>query len=861
MAIIQMFVIALFFSANDNNVEWNGVSHVAWQDRRPLCPVNGESFNVLFQAYRFDITAARVRFDDGSVTWANAYYDHDRGPYAVWRAELPSTASSSLSYYIELTDGSDTDYYSATGMSDGPPTDGGFIVDFNTLSHAPLGASEGTSGTVFKVWAPTPVSAFVRGDFNGWGTGNQMTRDGDYFVTYIANASARQMYKYYFLPGSSWKPDARARALNPSNNYNCYIEDPFGYAWGDAGYDTPAFEDMVIYELHVGTFSGRNDPVGSGAFPGTYVDVAAHVDHFVELGINAVELMPITEFPGDQSAGYNPITQWAPEWIYGTPDDLKYMVDVLHQNGIAVLLDQVWAHFSSTDNYLWYYDGAQIYFDYPDAVETPWGSQANYDEPEVQSYYLDSAMYWLEEYHIDGFRMDATDFINMYQGSGWGLMQELNDRVDNRWTDKIVIAEQLPDDAWVTRPTSAGGAGFDSQWHDNFVDRLREELLDAALGDPEMWKISDIINGDGVYLQNTKVVHYLELHDECWPSSGGQRLVRTIDTTSPYDDQYAKGRTKLAQGVVMCAPGIPAVIQGTEWLEDTNFGTGSSDRIDWAQKDMYPGIFEYYKDVIGVRRTNAALKASSAHQVFHLNESGNVLGFQRYDGGGNVLVIVANFSNTDYFNYHIGFPQPGTWYELVNSQASGYEGNGFVNCGSLDTSPTAKDGFGQSAWITVPQMGLLIFRHNNPPDDFLDGDGDGIVDVCDNCPDEYNPGQENSDTDEFGDACDNCPDTDNADQSDDDNDGVGDACDDCPGTDPGTTVGANGCAIGDLNCDGAVNGFDIDHFIQALDDWDGYVADHDGDPYPPCDPWLADTNEDGNVNGFDIDAFVTLLGA
>lgn len=732
VATLTVFVCLL--GGNDNNVEWNGVSHVPWQDRRPVCPMNGESFQVRFQVYRFDITSARVMVDDNELTGYGAYWLEDRGPYAVWGAQVPATASTTFSYYIELTDGSDTDYYSVSGMSDNPPTDGGFVIDFDTLSHAPIGSTRVSSGgAVFKVWAPNPTAAGVAGQFNGWSTtANPMSKYGDYFVAYIAGAGDRQQYKYVFQPGTIWKPDARAKSLNPSDNYNTHIEDAFRYVWASGDFPTPAPEDMILYELHVGTFAGRNDPVASGAIPATYLDVAAHVDHFLELGINVIDVMPITEFPWDFSAGYNPVSQWAPEWKYGTPDDLKYMIDVLHQNGIAVVLDIVWNHFSPTDNYLWYYDGSQIYFDNP-AVDTPWGSQADLDRTEVREYFLDSALYWLEEFRIDGFRMDATECMDMYQGSGWGLMQDLNNWIDNRWVNKVAIAEQLPDDSWVTRPTGLGGAGFDSQWHDAFTDNLRQEIIDCAYGDPEMWKIRDIINGSGSYLENTYVVNYLETHDEIWPSSGGQRLVKTIDTTWPHDDIYAKGRIKLAQGLVMFAPGIPMFHQGSEWIEYTDFGGGSpsgADRINWALKTTYAPIFQYFCDICRVRKSNGGLKADSPHHVFHVNESGNVIGFHRWDYAGNDLVVVANLSNTDYTNYQLGFPQYGTWYELINSQALEYDGNGLGNAGSVETTGGACDGFGQSAFLTIPQMGLLVFRYNLPPcpEDLM---RDGQIDLSD----------------------------------------------------------------------------------------------------------------------------------
>ncbi|MBN2566424.1 MAG: alpha amylase C-terminal domain-containing protein, partial [Candidatus Eisenbacteria bacterium] len=487
------------------------------------------------------------------------------------------------------------------------------------------------------------------------------------------------------------------------------IEDPLSYDWQVDDFKVPWFEDMIVYQLHVGTFAGRNDPYGSAPFPARYVDVADRVGHLVDLGINVVMLNPITEFPGDYSAGYNPVTQWAPEWKYGSPDDLKHMIDTLHAHGIAVILDIVWNHFSFSDNFLWYYDGTQTYFDDP-AVETPWGSQADFDRSPVRDYFLDSALMWLDEFRMDGFRMDATDFMNIFpqEASGWSLMQAMNDAMDRRFVDKIAIAEQLPDDSWVTRPTSLGGAGFDSQYYDEFTDRLREEIFDAALGDPEMWKIRNIINGGGQYLSGAYVTNYLELHDEAWPSSGGQRMVKHIDMVAPHDDQYAKGRTKLAQGIVMAAPGIPAILQGTEWLEDTDFGTDSGNRIDWSKKTTYAGIFAYYRDLIALRRISPALRADAGVDVFHLNEGGNVIAFQRYDLDGHVHVIVANFSNTDYASYRIGLPQAGDWVEELNSQAAKYEGTGITNPGTLTPDAISADGFPQSKAIALPAMGFII---------------------------------------------------------------------------------------------------------------------------------------------------------
>lgn len=705
--------LAALAAGPDNNVEWDGVSHVTSQDRRPLCPIDGQPFEIRFQTYADDITTARVNVNDGNEAWIDAVKTAARGPYDVWAAEIPGTAATGLSYYIELTDGSDTDYLGADGMSSAAPAGNAFEIDYTTLEHAPVGATpvEG-GGTVFRVWAPTRTSVHVRGQFNAWGLTDALTKVGGDFIGYVDDADPREMYKYYFNP-SHWNTDARAKALNPGDNYNAYIEDPFSYDWQVDDFNVPDFEEMVIYQLHVGTFAGRNDPYGSTPFPSRYVDVAARAPHLADLGINAVMLNPITEFPGDYSAGYNPVTEWAPESKYGTPDDLKYMIDTLHQYGIAVILDIVWNHFSFTDNFLWYYDGTQIYFDDP-AVGTPWGDQADFDREEVRDYFAESVHHWLGEYRADGFRMDATGYMNIppQEASGWSLMQRMNDEMDNRYIDKIAIAEQLPDNSWITRPTGLGGAGFDSQYFDAFTDRLREEILDAAFGDPEMWKIRNIVNGSGQYLEGRYVMNYLELHDEAWPASGGQRIVKTIDPTFPHDDVWAKGRVKLAQGVVMTAPGIPAILMGSEWLEDTDFGTDSANRIDWSKKVTYAPIFDYFRDLITLRRLSPALRADAGHEVFHLNEGGNVIAFQRWSGA-DVLVVVANFSNTDYGSYRIGLPQPGEWEEALNSQAIEYDGSGMTNPGVIVPDAIPQDGYAQSVEIALPKMGFIILSHGS----------------------------------------------------------------------------------------------------------------------------------------------------
>lgn len=722
-----------FFFAGD--VQWNGISHDTYYGRRPLVPVNGESFDVYLRAYRLDLTAVNVIVTDGATAAIPAVFDHDEGPYALWRATIPAMTGTTLSYYFELIDQDDVDYLSAAGLSDDEPVGNEFVIDRVTYSHAPAGCHIVTGGTLFKVWAPNAATAYVRGTFNTWGLSTPMTKAGDYFYRFVGGVSQGANYKYFFQPGDLWRTDARARRVNPSDGLNSIVVNPLQYVFGDSSWSTPSFEDMVCYELHIGTFAGRNDPAGNVSYPSKYRDVADRVAHLQELGVNMVLLMPMIEFPGDDSLGYNPINAFSVESVYGGPGDFKYMVDTLHQAGIGVMLDIVWNHFSPTDNYLWNYDSAsqQIYYRVPD-VQTPWGSQADFGRVEVREYFLDSARMMFDEYHLDGFRMDATDFMNIgaNEAGGWLLMQQLNNLMDRQYVDKICVAEQLPNDAWVTRPTNLGGAGFDAQWHDPFVDSVRAAVFASAFGDPSMSWIASAINGDGQYLNGPSLFRYFQLHDEAGPGSGGSRMCRTIDTTFPHNDFYARSRQKVALGLTMMVPGIPAILMGDEWLEDTDVNANSANRINWQNKTTNASTFQFSKDAIAVRRSNAAFRASAGYQVSHVNEGGNVIGFQRYDDGGNVCFVVANFSNTDYSNYRIGLPQTGIWAEILNSQATVYEGNNVGNGGSITTDDTDYDGYQQSAIITIPQSSLLVFRFNPPqPPCPADTDGDLDVDLTD----------------------------------------------------------------------------------------------------------------------------------
>ena len=694
----------------DNIVQWDGLSHLESQDRTPRVPVNGEAFTVRFQANRDDLSSAIVHWNAGTPETSLASIVDHRGPYDIWEASIPATAASSLSYYIELQDGSDSDYLGIDGVSDHQPTSS-FVIDSTTFEHAPHGVTLVTGGAVFKVWSPSATTCSVRGAFNSWSLADPMTRVDDDFVAFVPNAQAGQMYKYFF-ENSTWSPDANAQLLVPSDNYNSVIVDQDEYIWNTNGFSPAPFEEMVIYQLHIGTFAGRNDPMGSAPSPSRYIDVTERADHLEDLGVNAVMINPINEFPGEFSGGYNPISAHAIESSLGDVEDFKAMVDALHERGIAVLLDIVWNHFDGNQNFLWNYDGSQIYYDTP-AIGTPWGAQHDFNRSQVRDYFIDSVDLFLGEYRLDGYRVDA---VMAMVDSGWTpqfnegqtIMRGLNDLIDQRYADKHTIAEKYDDDTWTVGDTSFG-IGFDAQYHNAYKEAIRGAVFAEGLGgNPNMSSLAAALNGTNGAVRD-QAFNYFELHDDAWPLNGHERAVRQFDSVLPSNNDKARGLQTLGNGITLMSQGTPAILQGTEWLEDDGW---ENNKIDWSHKITNAGVFDFYSDLIELRTTKPALFANSDIDIFHVNDGADVIAFERSGADGRSYVIVANISPNELGGYILGLPRGGQWGVMINNDAEEYDGNGSGTSGSFMSDPIARDGFAQQTTLQIPAYGFMVLQHN-----------------------------------------------------------------------------------------------------------------------------------------------------
>ena len=556
-----------------------------------------------------------------------------------------------------------------------------------------MGALLSEGATDFRVWAPFADAVHVAGDFNGWSADATplASEENGYWSASVPGASQRHQYKYVIRSGERtlWRNDPYALDVTSSAG-NSVITDP-RFEWPDDGYRTPPWSEMVIYELHPGTFNDR-----PGGRPGSFRSVLRRLDHLERLGVNVIELMPSLEFAADFSWGYNPAHLFALESAYGGPRGLKRLVRAAHARGIAVIFDVVYNHFGPSDLDLWQFDGwsengkGGVYF-YNDARSiTPWGdTRPDYGRPAVRDFIRDNARYWLEECRLDGLRWDATAWIRNRYGNdsdaahdipdGWSLMRSLNDDTDRRQPWKIHIAEDLRGNPWITRDTAAGGAGFDAQWDCEFVHPLRAALIARSDRDRDVLAVRKAIThrygGDAC-----RRVIYTESHDEV--ANGKARVPEEIWPGNA-GSWASRKRSTLGAALVFTSPGIPMIFQGQELLEDAWFH--DQDPLDWSRAETYAGIVALYRDLIRLRRNwhdNTRGLRGQHVNVFHLNDADKLVAFHRWDRGGpgDDVLVVANFANRAYDSYTIGFPRPGLWRVRFNSDWNGYSpdfGNGF----------------------------------------------------------------------------------------------------------------------------------------------------------------------------------------
>ncbi|WP_446051637.1 alpha-amylase family glycosyl hydrolase [Zobellia laminariae] len=578
------------------------------------------------------------------------------------------------------------------------------------------------ASTTFRVWAPNADKVFVIGDFNDWKKDEfeLELEDNGYWAGVTEKCKEGDEYKFLIINGKNEYERNDPYAVEVTNSNGNSIARKLDFDWEGDDFQIPNWNELVIYELHVGTFNRKKpDQVG------TFEDVIEKLPYLKKLGINCIELLPVAEFAGGISWGYNPAHPFAIEQDYGGPDGFAKLVKEAHKQGIAVIMDVVYNHFGPSDIALWQFDGwsendkGGIYFYNDYRSETPWGdTRPDYGRTEVRKYIADNAIFWIEQYRCDGLRMDATSYIR-FEGGGLGidteinegniLMRDINMQIQSKYPHVLTIAEDLKGDDKVTDDADYGGLGYGSQWDMNFVHPVREVLTMINDSDRDLQQIVNALtysySGDAF-----RRIVYTESHDEV--ANGKARVPEEIqpgDAESP----FAKKRAILGIVLTLTAPGIPMLFQGQEFIEDEYFQ--DTEALDWGKLDKLKGIKKLSTDLIALRtgkaeRTNG-LRGQQI-EIVHFNQDTKILAYVRStDGDDNEpVLVVLNFGNKPFEEYGIGVAQDAEWKLRFNSTWKGYDEDFSelaVEGMEKVEEPTDEKPF--TGQITIPAYAALIY--------------------------------------------------------------------------------------------------------------------------------------------------------
>ncbi len=623
-----------------------------------------------------------------------------------------------------------------------PVLDEAELARFNAGEHTQawrlLGAREvsvdGVDGWLFATWAPEAARVSVVGDFNRWdGRRHPMRVRGASGVweLFIPGLPPGVLYKFEISNARSHalllKADPYARAAEHRPATASVAIAASTYAWQDGDWMAARAQwnwlhaPMTIYELHAGAW--RREPDGR---PLGYRQLAETlVPYLRDLGFTHVELLPITEYPFDDSWGYQPTGLFAPTCRYGCPDDLRYFVDRCHAAGIGVLLDWVPGHFPRDAHGLARFDGSALYeYDDPRKGEHPdWGTLVfNYDRREVMSFLLSSALYWLQEFHFDGLRVDAVAsmlYLDYSRGPGeWApnvhggnenleavrFLQRLNELTHREVPGSLTIAEEST--AWpkVSRPVWDGGLGFSMKWNMGWMhDTLKYFGLDPV----HRRHHQQLINFAALYafsenfvlpLSHDEVVHGKgsllgKMAGDHWQRCANLRLLYTLQWTFP-------GKKLLFMGGELGQPG--------EW--DHRVG------LPWSLLDdpAHAGIQRLVRDLNHLYRELEALHRNDfdPHGFAWLccdDALHSTLAFQRISGQARVVVAL-NFTPVPRHGWRLGVPHPGSWHECLNSDSRFYGGSDLGNPLPLISEPVPAHGCEQSIRLTLPPLAAVVLR-------------------------------------------------------------------------------------------------------------------------------------------------------
>ncbi len=629
--------------------------------------------------------------------------------------------------------------------------------------HTPLGVNLVPGGATVRAWAPSAKNVYLltgaallaarQLNFTP-AASDALTPLGDgTWAAFVPDAGEGLEYMFWIegLGSTGLKRDPRARELTGGfPDCNCVIRSSNTYPWQDQGFRPAEFRDLILYQLHIGVYYAVDEHGSDRRLSvARFLDLLDRVEYLRDLGINAVQLLPVQEFPGESSRGYNGLDLFSPEMDYEIPahqlgrylsranallaahgkppltaeqlqpgpNQLKLVIDIFHLNGIAVLFDLVFNHAGGGWD-----DACLLFFDRQPAgdfnrsqyfTDQGWvgGLIFAYWKQEVRQFLIDNALSCLDEYHIDGIRYDEVTV--MHEHGGDRFCQDLAGTVRYVKPQAIQIAEFWGDDRAQAVGPSPWGFGFDAAWGDRLRRGVRAAISQAAGGRDAFVDLQALANA----LENPpgfapwQIVNCLENHDIVY--EGNEPRVPALGDWSSPRSWYASSRARVATGLLLAARGIPLLFMGQEFLEakqwNDNVHWHAAQLIDWSAADQ--DYRQFTTDLLWLRRAHAALRSDSL-RVSRAHSIDRVMVIHRWvDGVGADVLIAINLQEFNRYGYRVGFPGAGAWREIFNSDYYGPLPNPATagNHGGVIAERTPWDDMPASAEITIPANGFMIF--------------------------------------------------------------------------------------------------------------------------------------------------------
>jgi 1,4-alpha-glucan branching enzyme len=597
---------------------------------------------------------------------------------------------------------------------------------------------EGTSGTHFAVWAPNAEQVFVIGDFNGWNKNSHRLRpkgQSGIWEEFVPGIGKGTLYKYHIVSRFN---GYRVDKTDPFSIFNeippktASIVWDLDYQWGDqewmttrgqrSGLDKP----LAIYEMHLGSWR-RVAEEGNRSL--SYRELAPQLaDYLQRMGYTHVEFLPIMDHPFFGSWGYQITGYFAPSGNYGTPQDFMVLVDTLHQRGIGVILDWVPSHFPTDEHGLAFFDGTHLYehADPRQGYHPDWNSYIfNYGRKEVQSFLISNVLFWLDRYHIDGFRVDAVasmlylDYArkqgewvpNQYGGreniEAIGFLRRLNEEVYKNHSDVQTIAEESTSWPMVSRPNYVGGLGFGLKWDMGWM----HDTLEYMSQDPIFRRYHhNKLTFRMIYAFHENFVLPLS-HDEV--VYGKRSLIGKM----PGDDWQKFANLRALFGYMYAQPGKKMLFMGGEfgqWREWVHDGSLDWDLLNYP---LHAGLQRWMQDLNRLYRGEPALHEMDCHPAgFEWidcddADSSAVTLIRKGKSSSTIILVACNFTPVPRYSYRLGSPRSGYWQEILNSDAGDYGGSNMGNLGGVETVPVPLHGRPHSLTITLPPLSVSFFKN------------------------------------------------------------------------------------------------------------------------------------------------------